>query len=381
MTNVARGQVQGPRSLAARLRGVAGPRVDQRGRRGPGGQAALPVAPGPEVHLAVRRVDHHLTGNERLEDLVGARVGGAQVGPEQGLPREGDVRGGDEGDVARLERHRPGIRGQLHADPGPGVAAVVEPVVDQRQVAAHRDPLPGRLQVRLGAHRVLVVAQLVTHPRQQLHHGHAEVRLVGFLPGRHDQGQPVRQQLPEAGEVLGQVGQVRLDQGLGRAGLRGGAVEPAGAAGHEREVDAGVARIEPGQRDVGGAALRVRLDQAQPVARGVARLAHGDLDAVVDVGIVVGAQLDVHRGDPGHLLAAGDRDVAGAQAGRGLGQEADRQHEVIVADLDVVQAVLARAADELPAHLVAADQAVLGGHARPPWVNVACWAEPVASTT
>ena len=395
--DVARGQVQRPRPRrggagpvraglvragSVSRRGLGGPRVGQRGRRGADGQAALPVAPGPEVHFALRGVDHHLGGDDRLEDQVGARVGGAQVGLEQGRPARcgGQARGGDEADIALSEGHRPGA-GQFHADPGPGVAAVVQPVADERQVAAHRDPQPGGLQVRLGARGVLVVAQLVTHPGEQLHDRHADVRLMGFRPRRHDQGQPVHQQLPEAGEVLGQVGQVRLGQDLRRAGRRGGAVKPGLAAGHEREADAGVARIHPGQRDIGRASLRVRLDQAQLVARGVARLAHRHLDAVVDLRVIVGAQPDRERGDPGHPLAAGDRDVAGTEPGRGLGQEADGQRAVIVAHLDVVQAVAASPPDELPAQFVAADQAALGRHAGVPGVKVACWAEPVARTT
>ena len=275
------------------------------------------------------------------------------------------ARGGDEADVTLLQRHRPGA-GQFHADPGPGVAAVVHPVVDQRQVTAHRDPQPRGLQVRLGAHGVLVVAQFVAHPGQQLHDGYADVRLMGFCPGRHDQGQPVKQQLPEAGVVLGQVGQVRLGQDRRRAGLRGGAIKVRRAAGHEREADAGVARIHPGQRDIGRAALRVRLDQAQLIARAVPRLARRHLDAVVDLRIVVGAQPDRQHSDPRHLLTAGNRDVARAEAGRGLGQEADGQCAVIVAHLDVVQAVAASPPDGLPAQLGTADQAVRGRHAVPP---------------
>ena len=218
------------RAAARRLRrppGVAGPRVDQRGRRGPGGQAALPVAPGPEVHFAVCRVDHHLGGDERLEDLVGARHGGAQVGPEQGLPREGEFGVVMKADVARLQRHRPGIR-TVPRRPRPGRCS--------RRAAGSRSASGD------GAPRSAAAPSAGT-PRCPPRPGSSSVRRPprtaaprwlcrgparGFLPGRHDQGQPVRQQLPEAGEVLGQVGQVRLGQDRRRAGLRGGAVEPVG---------------------------------------------------------------------------------------------------------------------------------------------------------
>ncbi len=112
------------------------------------------------------------------------------------------------------------VDGEVHE--GPGVAAVVHPVVDQPRVLLRRDPLAGGVEVGLVGHRVLEVAEVVALVGQQLEERDAEVGRVALEPGRVQLRDQVEQQPAEARVVLGQVVDERLDRALRRTDLHAG---------------------------------------------------------------------------------------------------------------------------------------------------------------
>ena len=85
---------------------------------------------------------------------------------------------GDELDVAQDRASN--VASVASAHPRPGVAALVQRVVDQPRVTAHGDALPRRVEIGLGRDRVLVVAQVVADVGEQLDERDAEVRDVAL---------------------------------------------------------------------------------------------------------------------------------------------------------------------------------------------------------
>ncbi len=226
-------------------------RCHQRCRRGPRRQAAVEIAPGVEGDLVVRR--HQRQGGERLEHH---RAVSPFAGQHGGMGGEG-----------RAVRPRAGAHREGH--PGAGVRPVVEEVVDQPGVAAHRHPLARRAEVGLGGGGVLVVAELIPHVGQQLDQRHPHVRRVALPPGRRDGAQAVEHQPPEAPVVLGEIidrGLIRHRRGARRVRL---AVEVGRALHLEAEFDVREAGIEPRERRQ--VDWITGVDQPQAIRREVAR--------------------------------------------------------------------------------------------------------------
>jgi hypothetical protein len=90
-------------------------------------------------------------------------------------------------------------------DPGAGVAAFVEQIVDEPRMAADRGALPRRLQIGFGGDRVLIVAEIVADISEELDQRHAEVGRMPFRPVRNEQSHSVHQELAEARIVLGEI--------------------------------------------------------------------------------------------------------------------------------------------------------------------------------
>ncbi len=105
----------------------------------------------------------------------------------------------------------------LEMDPGAGVAAVVHGVVQQAGVPADGDALARAAQVGLGRDRILVITYLVAEVCDCLYQRDLHIGRIAFLPVRHDRGEPVEHQTPEAAVVFGQVVDQRGGQVLGWA--------------------------------------------------------------------------------------------------------------------------------------------------------------------
>ena len=119
-------------------------------------------------------------------------------------------------------------------------------------MAAHRRPAPRGAEVRLGGDGVLVVAEVVAGVGEQLDEATSEVRRVALAPVRHDDGEAVEHQAPEARVVLGEVVDLRAAASSGSSQLVvGGAVELARAVDLEREGDLGEDRVEARPAAVG----------------------------------------------------------------------------------------------------------------------------------
>ena len=112
----------------------------------------------------------------------------------------------------------------VDADQSPGVAALADLVVDQLGVPAQRDPAARRADVRLGADRVLLVAQVIRGVGEDLDQRDPQVGGVRLGPARHEDRQPVQHHLQEAVVILGQVIDVWRAAAGGRAAIAGQAV-------------------------------------------------------------------------------------------------------------------------------------------------------------
>ena len=322
----------------------ADPPVEKGGRRRTLGQAAIKVAPGVEINLVVRLIQRDRLGADRAEDLERA----ADL-VERVVRADGDAGVGDERDV-RVERQvgrDPGV------DPSARVAALVHPVIDEPRVPPDGDPPPGRRQVGLGGHGVLVITQVVSDVGQHLHQRDPQVGGVPLGPARHDHRQAIEDDLAEARVVLGEV----VDLGLvgNRRWARGlrGAVEVGTSACGEGEVDLSVAGIEARQRFVAGPAVLL-LDQPEGVGRGVAGAVDPDRQEIL---LVRAAAVDPGLHDPevADAPAAVDADVGRADPLGGLVEEVDHQAAgVPFADLEGVDPVEVR----VPGLAVAADVGV-----------------------
>ena len=169
----------------------------------------------------------------------------------------------------------PAFRLQRHERAG--VAAVVHRVVDQPHMAAHGHPAARGVEVRLGGHRVLLVADLVGGVGEQFDERDAEVggRCRSTQSGVVSASRS-RISLAQGVVVAGGV----VDDGRrrcvrGRAVLRcdsSRAVERGRAVGPEDEVGAVVALVEAAGRARCRAGRTGRSpDERKPVAGGVAR--------------------------------------------------------------------------------------------------------------
>ncbi|RIH81688.1 hypothetical protein Mrose_03550 [Calidithermus roseus] len=291
--------------VVARLQPQLCAGVLQGGLGGPFGQAAVFVAPGVQLDAVVGLKEGQVVqGLEGLRHL--AQGFGEPVGREHGAaglePRQQQAAGAVGAGVGAGQDQAVGGGGDLEADPGPRVAAVVHGVVQQPGVPPQRDALPRGAQVGFGGHGVLVVAQVVAHVGQQLHQCHLQVGGRALLPAGHEQGQPIEHQAAEAGVVLGQVIQPGLAQRLGRTLLLGGAVEVAGALDLEGKLHLGELGVEAGGRSGDGGALH----QPQGVAGVVALLLGADHQHLLGVGQTreVAALLERHQA-VGHLGGVG----------------------------------------------------------------------------
>ena len=159
--------------------------------------------------------------------------------------------------------------------------------------------------------------------------------------------------------------------------MAGLAVEGARTPFLERELDAGVALVEVGVRLAGRRARGVEGDDAQLVGREVAVAIDGDLEAVVEIRILGWTATDVGDHDVAHAPTADDAHVLLAEIGRDRGEEVDAQPELVVAHLDVVDAVARRGADEATAFVVATDDRQHAHDGVPP-TNVSLRVSPVA---
>jgi hypothetical protein len=110
----------------------------------------------------VAKTEQDALVDQRFEHLVATAADSAQiVERDRCASRESVVGASDKGDVAWVERSQIVIC--LHADPRAGVAALVQPVIDQTGMAAYRHALPGCLQVSLSGDGVLVVAEVIAN--------------------------------------------------------------------------------------------------------------------------------------------------------------------------------------------------------------------------
>ena len=113
-------------------------------------------------------------------------------------------------------------------------------------MATHRDPLPGRMQIGLCGHCILIIAEMVAGIGQDLHQGHADIRHMPFLPFRHGQGEAVKDQLAKAAVILGKVVELRLLEWFRRADLLLFAVQFVGTIDLEAEIQAVIALVKGG---------------------------------------------------------------------------------------------------------------------------------------
>src|SRR6266568_4658622 len=110
-----------------------------------------------------------------------------------------------------------------------------------------RDALASRLQVGLGCHGILVVAEIISGICQNLYQRDTNIRYMPLRPIRHDEGQPVQDELPEAGVVLRKIIDLRLNQNRGWTGIFRFTIQVAGTVCLEGEIYTGIAWIKTRQ--------------------------------------------------------------------------------------------------------------------------------------
>jgi hypothetical protein len=272
-----------------------------------------------------------LVGEDVVEvlrcDVRGAVAAGEQHGPQARIVR------------MRLDLGAVGARARLEDDPGTGIAARVDVVVEEPRVPPQRDAATCGVEVGLGGDGVLLVAQPVGRVGEQLDERDVGIGRVPLAPLRRERRHAIEHQSPEAGVILRQVVELRLVERLRRAAELRLAVERVRAARLEREVDRRELRIEVvGHGVVGGRrpepqrvgrVVAACLDcHGQPVARGRDRsdLDAADARAAVDRDLVDGQRR--HR-----------RDRLGAAAARQVMEEGDLECQLVRAHLEVVDAV------------------------------------------
>jgi hypothetical protein len=344
-------------ALIPRLRSwLRAPGIDQRGACRACRKAALPIAPRVERELVVVLVepDDAITARKRhgLEHLIPTRLDSLQLLERQESGRyrasreprdEEDLVGGEVEGAGSVERD---------GDPGPGIAPVVGVVVHEPRVAADRDTASSGVEIGFGRDGVLVVTEKISHVREQLDDGDADVRYVPLTPLWHQQRQPVQGELPEAGVVLREVAD--LDGWVDGDGTRfgGPAVVLAGARDGEAELDGRIVRIEARER-AGRVTVLVDVHQAQRVGGEIARTIDQHFQAVVALGISTRAWLDMDHVNVANASAAFDPDVLAIDRAssllvcrllviRQLVEQVHLERAAVLADLDVIDPVQAR---------------------------------------
>ncbi len=146
-------------------------------------------------------------------------------------------------------------------NPGAGVAAVVNVVVNQQGMAAQRDATARGLQVGFGCHGILLIAERIAHVGDQLGQGDAQVRFAGSSPCRQKLTQSIEDHGAEGAVILGQVVDGRRRRQIRwTVRSRRRAVEEGRTFDLEGEFNFGQLRIESGERlgDLEGILLRLR---------------------------------------------------------------------------------------------------------------------------
>ena len=366
--------------LAARRRAV-----HQHGAGRSRGEVAVGLAPAPQTDDVVdgqQFRDRFQTaqaglGGQRGVLLQGGQQAGrdrARVEHRRSLAHPGARRG--EADLAEREGDR---RRHVQAHPRPGVAAFVQAIAGQPGVPVNRNPVAGGLQVGLGRHGVLVVAQVVADVGQQLDQRDPDVGLVLLGPVRHRHREPVEHQLPQPGVVPVDVGHLVI--GGGRAGGRPHDRRPR-RVDVEHEAHLSETRVDATMRPPAGGAVRPALDDPEQV-RGRSGVVKLDDQAILDLrlGLLRAAQLDRSHG--ASAVRGVDPDVAGVQPAGHVREEVDKQPPATLSHLDPVEAVAVTLAQLVPPGIADDHQiapAHLAAHNPPGTVRVRAAGELVAST-
>ena len=146
----------------------------------------------------------------------------------------------------------------LEEDPGSGVRAFVQLIIDQPGVTAQGNPAARGAEVSFRAGRVLLIAQVVSHIGECLHERDAEIGWGDALaPAGNEHREAVQHGLRESFEVLGQIVDVGCRRQIPEDSKHaiGSAVARGVAARLERDFDAGELRIEA-IRGIGGGGVR-----------------------------------------------------------------------------------------------------------------------------
>lgn len=225
----------------------------ERGRRGARAQRAALLAPRVEADRVTRhRQCRHLV--QGLERHVTCGLAGPWLVGHAGAHGQRRSGAGAAVDVGPEDQPRACI------------GAVVQVVVDEPSVPAHRRPAACGAEIRFGGDRVLVVTELVAGVRKQLHERDAHVCRTAIAPVGQGGGEAIEQQSPEARIVLREVVQVRRRTLLGRTLDTCDAVGVGGAVHLERERHVRQDGIESWRRHV----VEQRGDQSQRIRREVA---------------------------------------------------------------------------------------------------------------
>ena len=175
----------------------------------PRAQAALLIAPGVQMDLVVdglerdrkRAVSNTTTGTSAGSVSIDC----ALILLAATMTPGGDVSSASGATDARqdlgAERKR-GLVGDRDVDRGPGIAAIVHPVVDELGQSTRRDAMAKRVEIGFVGNRILEIRQAIARIGEELDERDAEVRRVRLGRGRIEARQQVEEQLPEARIVL-----------------------------------------------------------------------------------------------------------------------------------------------------------------------------------
>src|SRR6266852_703688 len=159
-----------------------------------------------------------------------------------------------------------------------------------------------------------------------------------LLPVRHDQRQPIQDQLAEAGIILGEIIDLGLIALRRRADLLRLAIKIGWTPRLEVEVDRIVARVEAVHRLTGRAPVIIELHQTQYICREITVLIEVNYQIIVEGRI--GLVMDPQSGHANIEDAAspGDSDVGFLHLGRRLAEEENLKAKLIVAYFNEVKA-------------------------------------------
>src|SRR6266568_4230024 len=212
-------------------------------------------------------------------------------------------------------------------------------------MATDRDALAGRFQVGFGRNGVLVVAEVVANIGQYLYQRDANIWDVALLPIRHDEGQPIKDKLTEAGIVLREIIDLRFNQSPWWAGVYRLTIEVARTVGLEGEIYTRIAWIETLERLIGRWVRFVHLNQAQRIDGEIARLINRDLHAIGQVRVIRVAQSHFNDLDIANALSPSDAHVFFSDIFRRFVHETNVQYALVrFIDLYIVDTVQVRIA-------------------------------------